>query len=182
METLETDRLILRAWKPSDYKDLHEYATSPLVGPNAGWKPHANEDESKRIVMMFMEHEVIYAMEYKENGKVIGGIGLHERQPDETLKHLAQRELGFVLSPDYWGKGLIPEAVNRLIEYGFEELKLDLIWCGHYRDNTNSKRVSEKCGFTCRFKRTEVAKLLDNKEVEIHYYNMFKEEYLNKNK
>ena len=52
MKNLETDRLLLRKFRESDSKDLFEYAKSELVGPNAGWKPHENEDESKNIIHM----------------------------------------------------------------------------------------------------------------------------------
>ncbi len=47
METLTTERLILREWKISDSKDLYEYAKSDFVGPNAGWPPHKNEKGGK---------------------------------------------------------------------------------------------------------------------------------------
>jgi len=94
MKTLETERLILRPWKESDYKDLFEYASNSLVGPNAGWKPHKNEEESKEIITMFIENKEVYAIELKSEGKVIGGIGMHKRIPDEELEHLNQREIG----------------------------------------------------------------------------------------
>jgi RimJ/RimL family protein N-acetyltransferase len=42
---------------------------------------------------------------------------------------------------------LIPEAVEELMRYGFEELKLECIWCGYYDGNEKSRRVQEKCGF-----------------------------------
>lgn len=48
MKKLESERLILRKWIESDSKDMYEYAKSNLVGPNAGWKPHKDEDESKK--------------------------------------------------------------------------------------------------------------------------------------
>ena len=46
-----------------------------------------------------------------------------------------------------WGRGLIPEAVRELMRYGFENLKLNKIWCGYFDGNEKSKRVQEKCGF-----------------------------------
>lgn len=52
-----------------------------------------------------------------------------------------------MLSKDYWGKGLMPEALNEVIRYCFEDLKLDFLVCGHFTDNNQSKRVQEKCGF-----------------------------------
>ena len=147
MFSLNSERLILRNWQESDSSDLYEYAKSELVGPNAGWKPHQNEEESKEIIKMFIKNNDSYAIVLKSENKVIGSIGLHHRKPDETLNDLKQREIGYVLNPNYWGKGFIPEAVNCLLNYGFNELNLDLIWCGHFDFNNNSKRVNEKCGF-----------------------------------
>ncbi|MBW9154240.1 GNAT family N-acetyltransferase [Clostridium estertheticum] len=177
METLVTNRLILREWKESDSADLYEYAKSELVGPSAGWPSHKNEEDSKGIIRMFIENNETYAVVLKSENKVIGGIGLHNRKPDDSLSDLKQKEIGYVLNPKYWGNGFIPEAVNYLIKYGFNELNLDLIWCGHFDFNSKSKRVIEKCGFKYRFQKTERLKLLDNKEVTTLYYNIFKSEY-----
>ena len=178
MEILNTNRLILREWKETDSTDLYEYAKSELVGPNAGWPPHKNEEESKEIIRMFIESNETYAIVLKSENKVIGGIGLHNRKPDDNLSHLKQKEIGYVLNPKYWGKGIIPEAVNYLIKYGFNELNLDLIWCAHFDFNSNSKRVIEKCAFKYRFQKANMLKLLDNKEVVTLYYNIFKSEYI----
>ena len=180
MDILNTERLILREWRESDSCDLYEYAKSDLVGPNAGWKPHKSEDESKEIIKMFINNNDTYAIVLKSENKVIGGIGLHNRKPDEKLCNLEQREIGYVLSPTYWGNGYVPEAVNYLLDYAFNELDLDLIWCGHFDFNNNSKRVNEKCGFKYKFTKDEKLKLLDNKEVKTLYYNISKSEYINK--
>ena len=179
MDILNSERLILRAWKESDSSDLYEYAKSDLVGPNAGWKPHKSEEESKEIIKMFIANN-IYAIVLKSENKVIGGIGLHNRKPDEKNYDLEQREIGYVLNPLYWGNGYVPEAVNCLINYAFNELDLDLIWCGHFDFNNNSKRVIEKCGFNYKFTKDEKLKLLDNKEVKTLYYNILKSDYINK--
>lgn len=178
METLVTNRLILRQWKENDSADLYEYAKSELVGPSAGWSPHKNEEDSKGIIRMFIENNETYAIVLKSENKVIGGIGLHNRKPDDSLSDLKQKEIGYVLNPKYWGNGFIPEAVNYLIKYGFNELNLGLIWCGHFDFNSKSKRVIEKCGFKYRFQKTERLKLLDNKEFTTLYYNIFKHEYI----
>ena len=179
MEILITNRLKIRQWKNTDSSDLYEYAKSELVGPNAGWKPHKNEGESKDIIKMFIKNNDTYALVIKSENKVIGSIGLHDRKPDITLANLKQKEIGYVLNPKYWGNGFIPEAMECLIMYAFNELNLDLIWCGHYDFNNNSKRVIEKCKFKYRFQKTESVKLLDNKEVITMYYSIFKLEYLN---
>ena len=177
MKELTTSRLILREWKEEDSKDLYEYATSELVGPNAGWPPHKNEEESKEIIKMFIKNENTYAIVLKSENKVIGGIGIHDRKPDDTLVNLKQRELGYVLNPKYWGKEIVPEAVNELVRYSFEELNLDLVWCGHFDFNKNSKRVNEKCGFKYKLTKDEKIKLLNNKQVTTLYYCIYKSEY-----
>lgn len=181
MKTLITERIILREWKETDSKDLYEYAKNELVGPNAGWPPHKNEEESKEIIKMFIRDDDTYAIVLKEENKVIGGIGLHDRKPDDSLTELSQKEIGYVLNPKYWGRGIIPDAVNCLLRHGFDDLNLDLIWCGHFDFNNNSKKVNEKCGFKYRFHKNEKLKLLDNKEVTTLYYCMFKSDYIEHN-
>ena len=64
-----------------------------------------------------------------------------------VLDDLRCREIGYVLSKEYWGKGIMVEAVKAVIEYCFEELKLDAITVGHFINNNQSRRVIEKCGF-----------------------------------
>lgn len=172
MKQLETKRLILRNWKLTDSTDLFEYAKSELVGPNAGWKPHKDEIESKKIIEMFIKEDDVFAIELKSEKKVIGSIGVHKRTPDSALKEFNQREIGYVLNPQYWGNGFVPEAVNRVIEHCFEELDLDIIWCGHFDFNTKSKRVVEKCGFKYHLSKEETLKSLDNKKVTTLYYNI----------
>ena len=60
-------------------------------------------------------------------------------------------EIGYALSPDYWGRGLMPEVVCELLRYGFRELNLDEIWATHYQENQQSRRVIEKSGFLYAF-------------------------------
>ena len=65
MNILNSERLILREWRESDSSDLYEYAKSDLVGPNAGWKPHKSEGESKDIIKMFIDNNDTYAIVFR---------------------------------------------------------------------------------------------------------------------
>lgn len=177
MNSLESKRLLLRPWQLSDVKDLNEYARNELVGPNAGWHPHQKIQESEEIIEKFMKETDVFAIVLKHEAKVIGGIGLYERFPDPNLKHLKQREVGFVLNPKYWGNAYIAEAVVELIHYCFKNLELDLLWCGHFDFNHRSKRVNEKCGFKYQLKKDEYLVSLDNKHVRTLYYSISKEDY-----
>lgn len=175
MKTLETERLILRSWEESDAEDLYEYAKNDLVGPNAGWKPHESISESKEIIKMFKESNKDYAIQLKENEKVIGGTGLY---PTSLAKDdPKQGEVGYVLNPDYWGQGIIPEAVNELIRYGFEDLNIDVVWCAHFDFNYKSKRVCEKCSFIYDHTKDEVLERLDNKAVKTLFYKIERSDY-----
>ena len=60
-------------------------------------------------------------------------------------------ELGYALSPDWWGRGLMPEVCLELLRYGFEDMGLGTVWCTHYGENGRSRRVIEKCGFVYAF-------------------------------
>lgn len=145
---IETERLILRPWRESDLSDLYEYASVAGVGEMAGWKHHQSVDESRRILDSFIRHRKTLALELKSSGKVIGSLGLEPRDEDTGFSsELQGREIGYVLSKDHWGRGLMSEAVSALIRYCFETLGLDYLTCGHFDHNDRSRRVVQKCGF-----------------------------------
>lgn len=172
MKELETARLQLRNWALYDSKDLFEYAQSELVGPNAGWKPHKSEAESIDRIKIFIQDKDVYAIELRSEQKLIGSIGIHDMIPVPKNKNKTEREIGFVLNPNYWGNGYMHEAVEKVLEYGFTHMNLDTVWCGHFINNFRSKRVIEKCGFTYKFTKKQFLPLMDNKPVLTKYYNI----------
>ncbi|MBR5996158.1 MAG: GNAT family N-acetyltransferase [Eubacteriaceae bacterium] len=144
MDTLETKRLILRGWEADDLEDLHDYSSDMRVGPPAGWKPHFSKEESVVVLADFIKNGCVWAIEYKENNKVIGSISLDK---DAARRDVDCRELGYALSADYWGMGLMTEAARAVIDYGFETAGLRCISAAHFPGNDASRRVLEKCGF-----------------------------------
>ena len=145
---IETERLILRPWRESDVQDFFDYASVDGVGQMAGWLPHRDIAESREVLSLFMSEKKTFALELKENGKVIGSLGLEIREENMDMpEHLAGREIGYVIGKDYWGRGLVPEAVKAVVEYCFRELNFDWLTCGHFLKNNRSRRVVEKCGF-----------------------------------
>ncbi len=147
---IETERLILRSFKITDLDDFYEYAKVEGVGERAGWKHHSNKEETQQILNNFINHDKTFAIVLKENNKVIGSIGVEEYGMESALTEFHKykgRELGYVLSKDYWGKGIMTEAIKSVINYLFNEIGLDFLLCGHYDFNIQSKRVQEKCGF-----------------------------------
>ena len=174
MRVLETERLRLRSWTLEDLDDFYEYAKRLEVGPNAGWKPHACKEESEKILKSFIEKDDIWAIELKENKKVIGSIGF---QKDEHRNGINSKMLGYVLSKDYWGLGIMTEASKEVIRYGVEEEKLDIISVYHFRFNYKSKRVIEKCGFKYEGTLRRGRKLFDGRIVDLVFYSILKEEF-----
>ena len=146
---IETDRLILRGWEETDLNDFFEYASVEGVGEMAGWNHHETIETSKMILNGFILGKEVFAIVLKENNKVIGSLGLQYSwaNDDENYKMLKTKEIGYVLSRDYWGKGLMPEAVSSMIDFCFNNLGIYVLTCGHFKINNQSKRVIEKCGF-----------------------------------
>ena len=145
--TLHTERLTLRPWRLSDLEDFYEYASVEGVGEMAGWPHHESREKSLEILKIFMAEKKTFALEYE--GKVIGSLGVerYNEAKHPELAPLRCREIGYVLARDYWGRGLMPEAVREVIRWLFCEQGMDALLCGHFLWNTQSARVQEKCGF-----------------------------------
>ena len=172
--TIETERLLLRAWQETDVDDLFEYASEPGVGEMAGWLHHENKAVSQGILRSFIDEKAVFAVVLKSTNKVIGSLGLHPSwaNSDEKYQNLKTKEIGYVLSKLYWGQGLMPEAVAAVIRFCFAHYAMDALTCGHFTSNPQSKRVIEKCGFTLVKRSAFFAKQLQ-KEFEDMKYILF---------
>lgn len=154
---LETERLILRTWHEDDAPALYKYASHPIIGQNGGWPPHASVEESREVIRTIFSAPETYAVVLKTTNEPVGsagilfGDGMHSA---EMGRHDA--EIGYWIGVPYWGQGLIPEAVRRLLHRCFEELDIQAVWCGYYDGNLRSRRVMDKCGF--RFHHIETGK------------------------
>ena len=141
MKTLETERLVLRAWTPDDAEQMYEYAKSPLVGPAASWKPHESIDETRAYLAQTIEDDDTWALVLKGENRVIGSVGLHATRVDTV------RELGYVMHPDFWGNGYMHEAVQAALRFAFTTLGLTAVRVRHNPDNARSRNVIQRSGF-----------------------------------
>lgn len=144
---LETERLILRPWVEADAESLYEYAKDPEVGPAAGWPVHTSVENSKEIIRTVFAVPETYAVCLKTDNRAIGCAAITVGAKSNLKLPETEGEIGYWIGVPFWGQGLIPEAVRELIRRGFEDLKLEKLWCGYFEGNTKSKRVQEKCGF-----------------------------------
>ena len=147
---LESPRIMLRELRLSDLDDFYEYASVPGTGEMAGWPHHQNKEESLGILKRFIERKRNFGIIYKDYNKLIGTVGIEMYGLEDKLSEffeLKGREIGYTLSQEYWGRGIMPEAVKLVIDYLFNELDYDFLLCGHYDKNSRSSRVQDKCGF-----------------------------------
>ncbi|TMW71872.1 GNAT family N-acetyltransferase [Alteribacter natronophilus] len=147
LPVLETARLRLRPFQLEDAPDLFSYASSALVSRFLPWEAHRTLSDSEEFVSFILKQyeegrPAPWAVELKETGNVIGTIDFVAWFPEHR-----RAELGFVLSEEYWGRGLIAEAARRVIAYGFDYLDLVKIKAPAITENVQSRRVLEKLGF-----------------------------------
>ena len=145
MTQLETSRLILRPWCDSDAQALYRWARDPEVGPSAGWAPHTSVENSREIIRTVLSEEGTFAVLLKGgDGGPIGSVGVF---PTAIPVGKGEPEIGYWIAHPYWGQGLVPEAVEELLRWQFQEMGVQRVWCAHSPENEKSRRVQEKCGF-----------------------------------
>lgn len=153
---LSTERLLLRPWRTDDAADLYAFARDERIGGAAGWPPHRNIGESEEVIRTVFAAEETYAVVPKEEGRPVGCIGLLRNGRSNIPTGPGEAEVGYWIGAPYWGRGLIPEALEELMRHAFEDLRLSALLCGACKENVRSLRVQQKCGF--RYRHTETGR------------------------
>ena len=143
---LETEHLILRKVTLEDLEDMFLYGSDEEVAKYVTWDRHKTIADTKGFIEFVLnkyqnKQVAPWGIEYKENGKFIGTIDFVWWKPNHKIA-----EIGYVLSKDYWGKGLTTEAAKALIQFGFNEMDLVRIQARCLVENIGSSRVMEKSG------------------------------------
>ena len=175
---LETKRLILRRWEESDAESLYEYAKDPDVGPIAGWPPHKSVAESLDVIRNVFNGAEAYAICLKSDGKAIGAIELKLNGHTDLTERDDECHIGYCLGRQWWGQGIMPEAVREILRHAFEDLRMQKVWCAYYDGNTKSKRVQEKCGFRYQWTTKDVDVPLMHEKRTGHVNLMTKDTWL----
>ncbi|HRN16333.1 MAG TPA: GNAT family protein [Xylanibacter oryzae] len=174
MTKIETERLILRNITEDDAFDIFEYGREANVGPNAGWKPHENIEETREIMkQVFLNQQYVFGIVLKENNKMIGSIGLIKDPKRENPYALM---LGYAISEKYWRRGIVTEASKAVIDFGFKDPEVDIITCCCYSFNQRSRRVIEKCGFKYEGCLRQGERRYDGEVFDIESFSLLKEE------
>ena len=146
VDIIQTQRLVLRPWREEDAADLYRCASDPEVGPAAGWAPHESVEDSLNVLRKILMKPDTWAVTLRPSDEPVGSVGLF---PSSCGLANGQPEIGYWLARPLWGNAYIPEAVRALIALCFDRGEEE-VWCAHADFNANSRRVIEKCGFTCR--------------------------------
>lgn len=146
--TLHTDRLTLRRMSVRDTDDMFDYAHRQDVTEYLRWYPHQSRNYTSDYLRYINTRYKLgdfydWAVVEKESGKMIGTCGF----TSFDLPHNSA-EIGYVLNPDFHGRGYATEAAERVIEFGFSELSLHRIEARFMQENTASLHVMEKLGMT----------------------------------
>ena len=154
---LETEYLYLRRVVEKDVneifalrsnKETMKYIPKPLV--------KTKEDARAHIAMIDEKIEnnegINWAITLKNEPKLIGLIGHYRIKPEHF-----RAEIGYMLLPEYHGKGIITEAIKETVKYGFEIMKLHSIEAVIDPENLASEKVLLKSGFIkeAHFKENE---------------------------
>lgn len=143
-----SERLILRAWTFEDAQDLYKYAKDKEIAYPCGWLPHKNVEDSIEVIKtLFLPDTYTFAICLKKDNKAIGSIGIILSDKSRLAKKENEAELGCWIGKDFWGQGLMIEAMTLLINFSFEKLDIETIYCGYTDGNIKSKRLQEKLGF-----------------------------------
>lgn len=144
---LETERLLLRKMRLDDAQAMFAYASDPEVTRYVLFETHRSVEDSEAFLRSAVEGYERgdfggWGIVLKDSGRFVGTCGM-----DHAPEH-ARAELGYVLSREQWGKGLMPEAVRAVIRFGFGRMELNRIQARCIAENTASARVMEKVGMT----------------------------------
>ena len=141
---LDGKRIIMRKITKADAQDMYRYSSRPEVTKYLLWHPHESLAFTKRyldeVMRQYKGHNFFdFAVISKEDGRMIGTCGFTTL---DTANHSG--EIGYVLSPDYWGLGLASEAVDMILRFAFCNLGLHRVEARYMPGNAASRRVMEK--------------------------------------
>ena len=146
-QTIETRRLILRAFRAEDAEDMfRNWASDPEVTRFLTWPAHRSESITRMLVDDWVSRYeggdyFNWAIEWKETGSVIGNISVV--QLNEATE---SADIGYCMSRAFWGRGIMPEALRAVMDYLFDTVGLNRITACHDVGNPKSGRVMAKAG------------------------------------
>ncbi len=165
----------IRKWKLSDAKDLAAALSNKKVQDNLrdGLSYPYTEQDGKDFIsaMLSADENETYAFAITADNIVIGSVGIFR----QGNIHRKTAELGYYVAEEYWGKGIMTEAVRKICEYVFSRSDIIRIYAEPFANNKASCRVLEKAGF--QYEGTLRSNAVKNgKVIDMKMYSLLKEE------
>jgi len=161
-----------------DVSDIYNnWAKDPEVSKNLTWHPHKSEEESAGLLAGWLEryNDPTYyhwGVELKETGRLIGtfqAVNLSER--DKSI------ELAYCMGQEWWGRGLMVEAVEAVIAHFFESVGFNRVYATHFLQNPNSGKVMLKAGMKYEGVLRQARWFEKFGFMDLAYYSILKSEY-----
>ncbi|MBV8388895.1 MAG: GNAT family N-acetyltransferase [Mucilaginibacter sp.] len=144
---LITDRLVLRELQPSDAEQIFKMRSDARVNEFIDRLPTPNINESLKFInniLKFQSEEkgMMWAITLKNAPQLIGSIVYWH-----IVKENDKAEIGYEMLPEYYGQGIMREALQEVIRFGFETMQLKTIVAETRVDNLRSINLLQKCRF-----------------------------------
>lgn len=144
MESLITNRLLLRPFSSEDAKNIFELNRDPDVMKYTGDQPFASISEARKFILGYDHFEKWnrgrFGVYLKESQTFLGWCGL------KFHVETGETDLGYRFKKEFWGNGFGTEAAAIALKDGFERLNLQRIYAEAFSENIASIRVMEKLG------------------------------------
>ena len=145
--TLTTDRLVLREIVPADAERLYALRRDPRVTRHLDRDNDADVSAVQSLILSIRQSfdqgdGVSWALSLKESPEIIGNLGFWRI---DKKNHRA--EIGYILDPAHWGKGLMSEAMAAVLPYGFKTIGFHSVEANTALENSASHRLLTKHGF-----------------------------------
>src|SRR5437867_7861762 len=142
---LKLDRFVIRGWRTGDEASLVRHANNRKIWINLRDRfPHPYTlADAEQWIQHASTVSPATSLAIVVEGAAVGGIGLLLK--DDIFRRSA--EIGYWLGEEYWGRGIVTEAVRAVTEYAFANFDLCRIYAGVFEWNPASMRVLEKAGY-----------------------------------
>ena len=177
-----TDRLIIRTPEERDAHDIFALMSDLEIAASTGFRPMNTLSEAEGKIRREMDSGLMYCISEKSHPE--RNIGVFEITPHKTNTASGEKcnyEICYFLHKGARGKGYMTEVVERMKHYLFDERMADSLTIAVLPRNDASRRVALKSGFTYEGLERKCGMNYLDEVVDLEYYTLYKEEYLNPN-
>lgn len=179
---IETDRLIIRTPEDKDVHDIFVLMSDREIAASTGFRPMNTLSEAEGKIRRDMNSGLMFCI--SEEGLPEKVLGVFEVTPHKTNTVSGEKcnyEICYFLHKEARGKGYMTEVVERMKRYLFDERMADSLTIAVLPRNDASRRVALKSGFTYEGLERKCGMNYLDEVVDLEYYTLYKEEYLNPN-